>query len=52
MANTKHNLNMTLEEILKEEPAKVTPLKSGVPTPEEEAEAFKDLFEEFWRKNK
>lgn len=52
MANRIHNLNMTFEEIMEEEPAKVTPLHCGVVTPEEEEQAFKDLFEELWRKNK
>lgn len=47
MANRIHNTNMTFEEIAaEEEPAKVTPLIGGIPTPEEEAEAFEELFKE------
>ncbi len=52
MANKINNLGMTLDEILEEEPAKVTTLNGGVVTPEEEEQAFQDLFEELWRKNK
>lgn len=35
-----------------EEPAKVTPLIGGTPTPEEEAEAFEELFKDLWRNNR
>ena len=51
MANRIHNLGMTLDEILDETPAKVTTLNGGVVTPEEEEQAFEELFEELWRKN-
>lgn len=47
MANRIHNTNMTFEEIAaEEEPAKVTPLIGGIPTPEEEAAAFEELLRE------
>lgn len=47
MANTKHNCNMSLDEILNEdEPAEVTTLYGGDPTHEEAEKAFDDMFKE------
>lgn len=47
MANTKHNCNMSLEEILNEdEPAEVTTLYGGDPTHEEAEKAFDEVFKE------
>jgi threonine aldolase len=47
MANTKHNCNMSLDEILnEEEPAEVTTLYGGDPTVEEAEQAFDELFKE------
>lgn len=47
MANTKHNCNMSLDEILNEdEPAEVTNLYGGDPTVEEAEQAFNELFKE------
>lgn len=34
------------------EPVKVTPIIGGTPTPEEEAEAFEEIFNDFWRNKK
>ena len=47
MANTKHNCNMSLDEILNEdEPAEVTTLYGGDHTHEEAKKAFDDMFKE------
>ena len=47
MANTKHNCNMSLDEILNEdEPTKVTTLYGGDPTHEEAEKAFDEVFKE------
>ena len=53
MANKIHNANMTLAEILREEPepATITPLKGGEPTEAEAEAAFEELFKDLWRKN-
>jgi hypothetical protein len=54
MANQIHNTNMTLDEILREEPepTTVTPLKGGNPTEVEAEAAFDELFKDIWRKNR
>ena len=53
MANTKHNCNMSLDEILNEdEPAEVTTLYGGKATQEELEAAFDEIFKNEWRKNK
>lgn len=47
MANTIHNCNMSLDEILNEdEPAEVTTLYGGDPTVEEAEQAFDEMFKE------
>ena len=47
MANTIHNCNMSLDEILNEdEPAEVTTLYGGDPTHEEAEKAFDEVFKE------
>lgn len=47
MANTIHNCNMSLDEILNEdEPTEVTTLYGGNPTHEEAEKAFDEVFKE------
>ena len=46
MANRIHNVNMTFEEIMEEEPEKGSQVIGGIPTPEEEAAAFEELLRE------
>lgn len=44
------NFDMPWDDTEREEkPTKVTPIIGGTPTPEEEAQAFEELFNDLWR---